>query len=100
LIIPRSGGKVVIDHINHNKLDNRRENLREVSYSFNNRNKMKRDGCFSKFVGVSRVKGTDKWQAGINVNGKRIALGTFKSEEMAAKRYKEEYERIQADEVK
>lgn len=98
LILPTSDGKIV-DHINQNRLDNRRENLRAVSYSLNNRNAKKRNGCFSRFIGVSRVKGTGRWQAGISINGKRVALGLFDSEEAAAKRYKEEYQRIEAKEL-
>ena len=98
VILPKTNRSIVIDHINNDRLDNRRSNLRAVSYSFNNRNRGKRDGCSSKYVGVSR-KG-ERWQAGISINGKRKALGTFDREEDAAKRYREVYESLEADEMK
>lgn len=48
--------KYVIDHINRNKLDNRRENLRHVNRSFNNHNRKKKDNMTSKYKGVSKNK--------------------------------------------
>ena len=43
------------DHKNRNKLDNRKENLREVTDKENNRNKAKRDGS-TDYIGVSLTK--------------------------------------------
>ena len=91
-------GKVV-DHINRNKLDNRRSNLRIVSYGFNNRNKDKRVGASSKFKGVY-LHHSNKWQAYINIDGKRCSLGLFEKEEDAAARYQEEYKRLEELETK
>jgi hypothetical protein len=48
-----------IDHINRNKLDNRRSNLREVTDSENCKNKTKRKNTHSKYKGVSKNRG--KW---------------------------------------
>ena len=43
----------ICDHINHNKLDNRKENLRAVSYTENAANALKRvDAKTSKYKGV------------------------------------------------
>jgi hypothetical protein len=63
-----------IDHINHNKVDNRKENLRVVNNIQNSWNKSvwREDG--SK-VGVRLERG--KWLASITVNGKMIKLGTY-----------------------
>lgn len=49
---------MVIDHINRNKLDNRRENLREVSHSVNSANrKLNRSkNSLFKYPGVRQVK--------------------------------------------
>lgn len=49
---------MVIDHINRNKLDNRRENLREVSHSVNSANrKINRSrGSLFKYPGVRQIK--------------------------------------------
>lgn len=75
LITSCPAGKVV-DHINHNTLDNRRENLRAVSTQINALNSR---GNRS----VGRRKDITKWRARIRVNGKEFHLGYFKTEEEA-----------------
>jgi HNH endonuclease len=74
------------DHINRNRLDNRRSNLRLVSRSQNqsNRGKMKRVGV-SKFIGVRRAG--KKWGALIQVGAKEIWLGVHPTEAEAAAAY-------------
>lgn len=63
-----------IDHINKNKLDNRIENLREVSHKCNLRNTGNRSNNTSGVKGVRRgAKGI--WDAVITNNGKSIRLG-------------------------
>ena len=49
---------MVIDHINRNKLDNRRENLREVSHSVNSANRKinRSEGSFFRYPGVRQIK--------------------------------------------
>lgn len=73
-----------IDHINRNKLDNRRNNLRLVTHTVNMRNTSitKR-----KNVGVWFVKG--KYRAGIHQGNKTINLGSFGTEEEAIRARKE-----------
>lgn len=75
-----------VDHINHDRLDNRKCNLRICTFSENSRNRRKEKGqFFSKYLGVSRVLGRQKkWQAGIYLDGKRLNLGKFFTEEEAA----------------
>lgn len=84
LIMPRVKG-MVIDHINRNKLDNRRCNLRLVSRSQNCLNVSRKKGVSSKYTGVRKVR--KKWQARITVNGKETYLGTFETDYLAAKAY-------------
>ncbi len=75
---------MVIDHINGNTLDNRKENLRICTQLQNNWNTGKRkSNCYSKYVGVTWVKSVKKWQACL---GNRY-LGRFDNEEIAAKAY-------------
>lgn len=75
----------LVDHINHDPLDNRRENLRIVSNRQNQQNK-KNKGT-SKYPGVSWQKQTNKWVAHIRLNGKSKYLGSFIDEREAAKSY-------------
>ena len=52
MIVGAKPGQIV-DHINHNTLDNRRTNLRACTYQQNNMNARKRQGTSSKYKGVS-----------------------------------------------
>lgn len=64
LIMGVSGHKTYVDHINGNRMDNRRSNLRVCSPSQNGHNKH----VSNRVVGVSRVV-TAYWEARIQVNG-------------------------------
>lgn len=66
-----------IDHINRNKLDNRKTNLRVCSHGDNSKNRGARKNNISGFTGVHWNKKSSKWQAYIRVNGKQIHLGYF-----------------------
>ena len=66
-----------VDHINHNKLDNRLCNLREVSNMNNTRNCSLSKNSRVKVNGVSYMPRTDKFRAYIMVNRKHIHLGVF-----------------------
>jgi hypothetical protein len=73
----------IVDHINGNTLDNRRENLRFVTHQQNAFNKK----SASKF-GFSGVRKSGKsWSALISVSGTDIALGTYETKEEAAAAY-------------
>jgi hypothetical protein len=80
---------MLVDHINHNPLDNRKENLRICTNTENCRNSKKpKNGKLSKYKGVSMTYGK-YWFAQIGINGKRKRLGTFENEIDAAKAYNE-----------
>jgi len=73
------------DHINCNRLDNRRCNLRICSRNQNMMNSIKKmDGC-SPYKGVTLNCG--KWSAGITINSKHISLGRFFTQKEAAQAY-------------
>ena len=76
-----------VDHINHNGLDNRRENLRLCTRLQNSRNRLPSRGGTSKYKGVTRSKRRKKFMAEIRVNQKKQYLGYFDSEIEAAKAY-------------
>lgn len=73
-----------IDHIDHNGLNNKRDNLRAVTISDNARNQRKRNGCTSCFRGISWDSWGNRWRATISNNFKRCHLGSFKNEIEAA----------------
>ena len=75
----------VIDHINHNGLDNRRSNLRVVTPQQNSQHSRKRRGEFtSSFKGVSFHKESGTWRAHIRSDGKHVYLGGFSNDRHAA----------------
>jgi|7_EtaG_2_1085326.scaffolds.fasta_scaffold00078_21 hypothetical protein len=86
-----------VDHINHNGLDNRRENLRIATPSQNHANKKKQTGNYSsRFKGVSFDNSRNKWMSYIGgsstPNGvNRMYLGRYEptpvGEEKAARAY-------------
>lgn len=77
------GDNKIIDHINGNGLDNRKENLRICTSSQNgmNQNIWKKKKT-SKYKGVNLLNG--RWRSGIKFKGKKINLGTFGTEKEAA----------------
>lgn len=78
-----------VDHINHNTLDNRKENLRLCSRSQNNANQRLRSNNKSGFKGVCFNKRIGKWCAEFQVNGKQCYIGIFASALEAALAYDE-----------
>lgn len=83
LIMQARPGQIV-DHINRNRLDNRKANLRFVNAEQNAWNRSKADPA-RPYKGVS-YHGLRKrpWRAGIKVSGKHCELGTFERAEHAA----------------
>lgn len=82
IIKPKTG--FVADHINQNKLDNRRCNLRLVSKSQNAINSKLRSDNSSGFRGVSKTP-NGRYYSYINHEGKRHRLGFFDCPIEAAK---------------
>ena len=69
----------IIDHINHNKLDNRIENLRNCCQAVNQTNrkpKVDKDNT-SGHRGVSWDKGKKMWEAYMTTHKRRNHLGYF-----------------------
>jgi hypothetical protein len=76
-----------VDHINHNGLDNRKENLRFCTNAQNQMNQKKHRNCGSKFRGIYWHKGDRAWRTHIKIEGKQRTIGHFKSELEAARAY-------------
>lgn len=74
-----------VDHINGNKLDNRRCNLRVVSEQQNHWNQGPHKDSASGFVGVAWCRNCRVWRARIMQCGKNHHLGRFNTAEEAAR---------------
>ncbi len=74
-----------VDHINRDKLDNRRANLRIATRSQNNANSTGHADRFSKYKGVFRHR--DRWCTQITVDGRELWIGSYATEEDAARAY-------------
>jgi hypothetical protein len=78
----------VIDHINHNGLDNRKANLRFVTTQQNSWNRRKNRGNYSsRYKGVAWSKSRKKWRTKVKCNGRVISIGHFDDERAAAMAY-------------
>ena len=81
--------KEEVDHINHNTIDNRKENLRICSSSQNHMNRGASSISASGIRGVYWYNNLKKWSAEIVVDGQKIILGQYKNIEDAIKARKE-----------
>lgn len=79
------GSGTCVDHINRDILDNRKINLRIVTYAQNNFNRGLLKNNSSGYTGISFHKRKRKWLASIRQNYKQIHLGSFSSKEEAIK---------------
>ena len=83
-----------LDHINRDRLDNRKENLREATPSQNTANSKIRPSR-SGFKGVRKVG--KKYEAKINFKGKTTRLGMHPTAEDAARAYNEACRKIHGE---
>jgi hypothetical protein len=88
-IIMNCPDDMVIDHKDHNPLNNSRSNLRIVTNQQNQMNASKRKDNKSGIVGVYWHRKAKKWQASIMLNKKPIHLGLFDNLEDASQVRKE-----------
>ena len=79
---------MVVDHKNHNKLDNRKSNLRICTVQQNNMNKSKQKGSYSsKYKGVDWSKRNKKYRVQIRVNKEKKYIGLYDTELEASIEY-------------
>mgnify|MGYP001558742858 CR=1 FL=1 len=89
------------DHINGDRLDNRRVNLRTCTRAENMWNSGRHKDNTSGYKGVSWWKTGGYWQAQISINSQKIHLGFFKSKmdavkvyDKAVRKYHKEYAKV------
>ena len=78
---------LVVDHIDHNGLNNCRSNLRLCSFAQNMRNVTSNSGSTSAYKGVHWNKRMKRWAAAIQFEKKQYHLGYFTDQIAAAKAY-------------
>lgn len=83
LIMGKAPKGLRIDHINHNGLDNQRNNLRIVTPGINSQNREKKEGTTNNYIGVSKGTDCNKFR----VKHAKVQLGSFDTEIEAAKHY-------------
>jgi len=94
---------LVIDHINHNGLDNQKNNLRICTHGENLRNQFPQKGRSSQYKGVHLKKTQYKrkintyWVAQIQHRGKKLHLGIFPTEIEAAEAYNKKAKKLFGD---
>lgn len=85
-----------IDHKDRNGTNNAIANLRDASRAQNQFNSRKRNGN-NNYKGVTFEKSSGTFAARIRHNGKRVTIGRFHTEEMAASAYQEYAKRIHGE---
>ncbi len=68
----------IVDHKNHNKSDNRWDNLREVTHQENCKNMPLYENNISGSIGIYWHKRDKHWVAFVHVDGRKKHLGCFK----------------------
>jgi hypothetical protein len=87
-LIARPAEGQEVDHINCDGLDNRRSNLRVCSHAQNLANQRHQEReTYSRHKGVTYDKRRGKWLAQAKARKIHYNLGTFKSEDDAARAY-------------
>jgi hypothetical protein len=86
------GYKLVVNHIDRNRLNNNLYNLEIITQRENaNRKHIKSS---SKYVGVCWSNSSKQWKSSIRINGKQKHLGFFTDEKEAAQAYQKELNKI------
>ena len=93
-VLDQDWKEVIVDHIKHERMDkiiydNRKQNLRIIDRTGNNRNVHIRKDNTSGVTGVAWDARNQKWDASICVNKKNISLGSFDNFEDAVRVRKE-----------
>lgn len=94
ILIMRPSGGLEVDHIDGNRLDNRRANLRLVDGFQQAQNRKADSGARSAYRGVTWSTASNKWEARVQVHGRRYCLGFFDDELRAAEVASEFRERM------
>lgn len=88
---------MVVDHVNHNTIDNRKTNLKVCDRLHNQKNQKPQGNKSSRFKGVYWSNSKNRWVSEIISNFKKIYIGVFSDEIEAAKAYDEAAKKYHKD---
>lgn len=87
ILLPDPG--IYVDHINSDRLDNRRANLRLCSHAENIRNQSMKSNNTSGYKGVCWDSSVERWRTTVTKDGRKIYIGVFVDAHAAALAYDE-----------
>jgi hypothetical protein len=87
----------IVDHKDHNSLNNCKDNLREATLTENNHNRRKSRYSTSEYHGVSLSTSGKWWKANITKGGKDYYIGRFMREVDAARAYDKKARELYGD---
>jgi hypothetical protein len=97
-VIMQTPGSLVVDHIDHNGLNNQKTNLRNCTDSENRCHSYRKSNNKTGFKGISWNQKNKRWYVEISVNHQRIYIGCFRvcadavsAYDEAAKKYHGEF---------
>ena len=85
LLFPNVPPGHIVDHIDHDKLNNRRSNLHVKTYSGNTQNRKRKERDVP-YIGV-RKRHASSFYASLKFKGKAMSLGSYGTAEEAALAY-------------
>jgi len=90
----RAPKDLLIDHVDGNSLNNRKNNLRLCTYAQNAHNRQPKSASRSKYKGLSWHRRNKKWEVSIIKSARKIFVGSFDNETEAAVAYDRKAEQL------
>ncbi len=87
VVMDENDTNIIIDHISHDMLDNRKCNLRKCKKSDNNKNRRMQIKNKYGYKGITLQKDVNKYSVRLSYGDRLLYLGLYKTKEEAARVY-------------